>query len=388
NLTSNSIKFTETGSVTVSINLERKYANSALIKAEITDTGIGISPENIQLLFNSFSQVDASNTKSYGGTGLGLAISKQLCKLMHGEIGVNSEVGKGSVFWFTFEAEITDLAPINGKESSVQLSKSIHFEGKKPHVLLVDDNLVNRKVAGEILKKINVTVDFGENGIQAVEKVTSFDYDLIFMDIQMPLMDGITAVGHIRQLGKKLPPIIAMTAFSMREDKEKFLSSGMDDYLPKPVKAESLVGIFKKWLSSSQPLSLPVAELKEEKPKENNLLIINPMIVEQLSSYGGKEMVQSIYEDFITETDKLFLEIEEAYSIQNFEPIRSATHTIKGSAGTLGIDRVAEFAKKIEQDLKVGKTDDLTTNLDHLKSSYSEFQRYYKDVFTKVHLVQ
>jgi CheY-like chemotaxis protein len=365
------------------LNLERQYGNTSLIKAEISDTGIGISQENIQLLFNSFSQVDGSNTKSYGGTGLGLAISKQLCKLMHGDIGVKSEAGKGSIFWFTFEAEITDREPINGKETTVQLSKSIIFNGRQPHVLLVDDNLVNRKVAGEILKKINVAVDFGENGIQAIEKVAANDYDLVFMDIQMPEMDGITAVSHIRELKKKLPPIVAMTAFSMREDKEKFLSSGMDDYLPKPVKAEALVGIFKKWLAHSENGEHFPAKEHHSETQTHEFQIINPLIAEQLSTYGGKEMVQSIYEDFIMETDKLFYEITDAKAKTQFEPIRSATHTIKGSAGTLGIDKVAEAAKKIEQDLKIGIIEHLETYLTELQDAYFEFQNYYRDIFSK-----
>lgn len=383
NLTSNSIKFTEKGGVTVTLDVEKQYGETLLIKAKIIDTGIGISPENINLLFNSFSQVDGSNTKSYGGTGLGLAISKQLCRLMHGDIGVDSATGKGSIFWFTFEANLTENVPINGRETSIQLSKSIVFEGRKPHVLLVDDNLVNRKVAGEILKRINVTVDFGENGIQAVEKVTNNDYDLVFMDIQMPIMDGITAVSEIRKLEKKLPPIVAMTAFSMREDKEKFLSSGMDDYLPKPVKAEALVDIFRKWIKTNDIQNENLSEEAHLQASLGQLKIIDPVIVEQLASYGGREMVESIYEDFITETNILFAEINEAQISNNYETIRSATHTIKGSAGTLGINIVADAAKKIEQNLKINIIDGMETDLNTLIQTYSDFLTYYKDVFSK-----
>ena len=196
-MTSNAIKFTENGTVNITIEkLRTTQKGTNIIKATISDTGIGMSQDQLPLLFNPFTQLDNSSTKSFSGTGLGLVISKQLCEMMNGIVGVKSKLGDGSTFWFTFE--VPEIAPFeveNKNTNSPQLV--VDFKGLK--VLVVDDNLVNRKVATEILKNHNCQVDTAVNGKEAIEKITENNYEIVLMDIQMPVMDGITATIEIKK---------------------------------------------------------------------------------------------------------------------------------------------------------------------------------------------
>jgi CheY-like chemotaxis protein len=194
--------------------LQERREDIYKVRVEVIDTGIGISEENLKVLFESFSQVDNSSTKSHAGTGLGLVISKELCRMMNGEIGVETKIGEGSKFWFTFETSegkpFTETKAFSEKISTIENN----FKTTHPKILIVDDNSVNLLVASEILKKSGCEIDMAENGLMAIEKVKENRYDLIFMDIQMPQMDGITATREIKKL--KIPdqaPIIAVPAW-------------------------------------------------------------------------------------------------------------------------------------------------------------------------------
>ncbi|MGB3463836.1 MAG: response regulator, partial [Cyclobacteriaceae bacterium] len=237
NLTSNAIKFSKkTGNINLNIKMIEEDEKGYLFKVQIKDSGIGISKIDQEKLFQSFSQVDTSSTKNYSGTGLGLAISKELVTSMGGEIGVVSTPGLGSTFWFTFRAEVPneEEKKSNRKREDNRILKQ--FNKTKPTILIVDDNSVNRRVACQILLKAGCNVDEAENGFTAIELVKSNKYDLIFMDIQMPGMDGVEATRQIRLLkNQTIPPVVAMTAYSMEEDRERFLSQGLDDYMSKPI---------------------------------------------------------------------------------------------------------------------------------------------------------
>ena len=227
NLTSNSLKFTPNeGSIDIGVKAERLEDNMLMMRIEVHDSGIGIAGENLDKLFTSFTQVDNSPSKLYGGTGLGLAISKELCTLMSGDIGVYSKPGLGSTFWFTFTARIPGATELK----QIQFEELLHNEnynslsGMNPDVLIVDDNSINRDVAAEILRKAGCQVKVVDSGLSAIEHVKEKDFDIIFMDIQMPEMDGIEATKIIRSLNlKKTPPIIALTAYSLEGDKNKYL---------------------------------------------------------------------------------------------------------------------------------------------------------------------
>ncbi|MCF8228161.1 MAG: response regulator [Bacteroidales bacterium] len=248
NLTNNAIKYTKEGSVT--IRVEPSVTNDTIqeLKFSIIDTGIGISKEGIEKLFKAFSQLDSSSTRKYGGTGLGLAIAKNLSNLMNGEIGVESEEGKGSVFWFTASFEMLQKDE-KGSMVNQEVEKTAS-ETDNLNILLVEDNLLNQKFATATLKKEGHHVDIAENGKIAVEKYKQHDYDLILMDIQMPVMDGMEATHEIRAYeeknNKERIKIIAITAYVMERDRKMCLNAGMDEYLAKPFKPQELIDLIDK----------------------------------------------------------------------------------------------------------------------------------------------
>ena len=241
NFCNNSIKFTSKGFVHINVLLVKKTTKHILVKFEVKDTGIGITEENQEKLFKEFSQVDSSTSRKFGGTGLGLSISKKLSALMGGEVGIESEYGKGSTFWFTGKFEISS------SQKTTSTNKTIEITTKKLNILLVEDNKINQKVAAHTIIKYGHTVDFANDGLEAVELFNKNKYDIIFMDIQMPNMNGYEATEEIRRIETEnnlnRTKIIAMTANALKGEKEKCISIGMNDYLSKPFKQESLLQV-------------------------------------------------------------------------------------------------------------------------------------------------
>lgn len=384
NLTSNALKFTENGSVRIEVKLIEKTGKKNLIKVEVYDSGIGITEEDQKRLFTSFTQLDNSSQKSYGGTGLGLVISQQLCRLMHGDIGVTSHAGKGSMFWFTFEARETTIAPASVVENEEEAFIDNIFESYHPVILLVDDNLVNRKVASEILKKAGCVVDTAESGFEAIDKMekvfssTDAYYDIIFMDIQMPDMDGVETTQKLHErYPQGLPPIVAMTAYSMKEDRDRFMSQGMDDYVAKPIRAKHLIGKVQELVGKATGRKM--SEKQHILPPENTLPVLDRSIVNQLKQIGGKELVLSVFDDFVNESNELVGESLTAYAQQDIATVKSHLHTLKGSAGTVGVMQVAEIAREAENRLKTDDTSTLAQALPELQLAYGRFLESYKD---------
>jgi signal transduction histidine kinase len=250
NLISNAIKFTSEGSVNVNLRVELKEENNLKLYAEVVDTGIGISPEGQSRLFKAFSQVDESTTRLYGGSGLGLTISRNLVHMMHGQIGVKSELGEGSVFYFTLILNTGDVDEIR-KSQQAELDIGTIAE-KDIDVLMVEDNPVNQKVSAMMLKELKVNLEIAENGREALEEYQMRKPEVIFMDVHMPFMDGYEATELIRNYEKqnKLKPsyIVAITASATSEDKNHCMEVGMDEYITKPFKKEELVDVFKRYL--------------------------------------------------------------------------------------------------------------------------------------------
>jgi PAS domain S-box-containing protein len=246
NLIGNAIKFTEQGSVDVLALLTQQEGDLSTIRIEVSDTGIGIAEDKINRLFKSFSQVDDSTSRRFGGTGLGLSISKRLVALMQGEMGVNSVEGQGSVFWFTLlvqEAAGLQTNTIRATDAAAGLPMA--------RILLVEDNLVNQKVASAMLGKLGYKPVVANNGKEALSCLSEQDFDLVFMDCQMPVMDGFEATRAIRAGafgGHPNITVIALTANAMKEDQEACYAAGMTDYLSKPLQIPALIAMLKKYL--------------------------------------------------------------------------------------------------------------------------------------------
>ena len=248
NLVGNAIKFTTSGSVSIEVS----PVDPDRVRVNVIDTGIGVAAGQLEKLFERFTQGDASITRRYGGTGLGLAISKKLITLMGGEISARSEAGKGSVFWFTLPVR----APLNSSTRSTLPMPPAAPPPPAPgsgkgRILLVEDNVVNQKVAMHMLVKMGFDVDLAADGRQALDRLATVRYDAVLMDCQMPEMDGYQATSHIRDPSSAVRdhdvPVIAMTANAFAEDRERCIAAGMNDFLSKPVDRATLAQVLEKW---------------------------------------------------------------------------------------------------------------------------------------------
>jgi len=243
NLLSNAIKFTERGHVTIAVEALTMDEHEAALRFSVHDTGIGIPADRIDMMFSPFTQAEDSTTRKYGGTGLGLAICRHLVTLMRGQMGVDSVVGQGSTFWVTLSFE-------RARASETSRRATLDDGAPRPaelaglRVLLVEDNVINRKVAGHLLNEKGVDVDYAHNGVEALSMVTERVYDVVLMDMQMPELDGYETIRRMRQDDRfAILPIIAMTAHTMAGDRDKCLLAGADDYIPKPMDLDRLLDI-------------------------------------------------------------------------------------------------------------------------------------------------
>ena len=371
NLIGNSVKFTESGGyVELRITEKKRTDRQVEMKFEVEDNGIGISKEKISRIFNSFTQAEDETTRKYGGTGLGLAIVKQLVELQNGEIFVSSEVGKGSVFTFYLPFAIGQFSSIRKQSAGVE--KQVK-EPESIYLLLAEDNKINRQLAIDTIRswEDKINIDVAENGRQVIELMRKNRYHMIFMDIQMPEMDGIEATKYIRMDmpdNVKNIPIIAMTAHALKNERDHFIEVGMDDYISKPFAPEVLTQkiIFyasdeiqtkvkkgEKFKSILDKFDSDESELKTYAPKDENSTFqyIDMSYLEKIYK-GDYKRIQKILKMYLSTVQAEIDEIAESYDQGNYEVTRAKSHALKPKMTYLGCKELFESAKNIEQTIK------------------------------------
>jgi len=349
NLISNALKFTHQGSITVSVSIDQIKNKDYYLKFEIRDTGIGIPKTKLKTIFESFSQADASVTRKYGGTGLGLTIVRQLVRMQHGSITVSSEENNGSVFTviIPYKTGISDEQTTGSKPG---LNKELHLHNAS--VLLVEDNDINRLYAGSILKMWGCPFDTAENGEVAIEKLKSSHFDLILMDIQMPVMDGFEATKAIRQWSsaKGKIPIIALTANATQRDIDKCLSIGMNDCLTKPFTQEDLIKVMDKHMGSK----FHIVQSVNNKTVNNKNNKVDFSYLENVSG-NNKSFIKEIAEAFIKSIPNSIHELDMHSENENWTELARVAHKIKPSITLLGVHNLKEKIVKLEEEAKLHK---------------------------------
>ncbi len=362
NLVGNAIKFTEDGEIKVSVKPDArktrgrdgKDKNAFSLVFSVSDTGIGIPEEKLGNIFESFTQADASTTRKYGGTGLGLAISRQLTSLMGGEIHVESEVGKGSTFHFTilFHPAEREIPANAGAETSSCAAEDSNADRPSLNLLLVEDNAVNQVVAEEMLLGMGQKVTITENGQEGLDKLEEGNFDIVFMDIEMPVMDGFEAVACIRNnsSGSYSPdiPVIAMTANAVKGDKEKCLDAGMTDYISKPLKMIDFEQILDRYKpENGKRVNEEVKTEPEQREEEKEIQIVD--LEAALESLGGSEKIlKKIAAVYYKDIPKQLEILRQAFHDEDMVLIRRQAHSIKGASSNLRATLMYDAARAVE----------------------------------------
>ncbi|AKN30859.1 histidine kinase [Clostridium carboxidivorans P7] len=358
NLINNAIKFTEHGEISLKVKNIETIDEHVKLEFSITDTGIGISEENINTIFESFSQVDGSSTRTVGGTGLGLAISKQLTEIMGGNLLVKSKLGQGSSFYFVL------MFPV-GKELKKDIKQTfkINKVTENLNILLVEDDKLNQQVIGRMLKERGYLVDIAGNGLEAIKMYENKKYDIILMDIQMPVMNGIETTKIIRE--KEIEnhiPIIAITAYALKGDKEKFLSKGMDDYIPKPVKMDKLFNVIESHTVSSKEEDLKNFSIRFDENGEVEFFndesrILNkekPILMKELA-YSIEELNKALQEKQLSSIERLANKIKSLSDEINIYELKDISFKVELSARRGNLNEAVHYAKKVSEEFEILK---------------------------------
>jgi CheY-like chemotaxis protein/HPt (histidine-containing phosphotransfer) domain-containing protein/anti-sigma regulatory factor (Ser/Thr protein kinase) len=395
NLVNNAVKFTEQGHIYVNISLEDKD-DKPCIRFEVEDTGIGIAAESQQKIFEPFVQEDGSTSRKYSGTGLGLTIARKFAGLLGGELTLTSEKGKGSVFSLIIPAGI-DLAaqPLLERQkisddTSTDMSEAKHarFSGC---VLVAEDVKSNQMFMKFLLERMGLKVTIAENGAEAVNKALGQKFDLIFMDIQMPKVNGYEAARTLRSKGIKIP-IVALTAGTMGSDEEKCIEAGCDVYLSKPVVLSKLIETLSKYLPSENPVLIETVNSVKSQADELTNLCLNQTPLEHgskgiddievsediinweqlINMWGGEELIKEVTAIFLKDSKERLAKLSEAVKAGDSKEIKFYAHAIKGSAKNTGAKRLSDIANQLEC---VGRENDIktaTTIFDKLKTEFEK----------------
>ncbi|HEX8611896.1 MAG TPA: ABC transporter substrate-binding protein [Telluria sp.] len=357
NYTHNAIKFSDSGSITIRIDNIDDRPDDCLLRFQVCDNGIGLTPEQTAKLFQSFQQADTSTTREYGGTGLGLAICKQLAQLMGGEVGVESHPGSGSCFWFT--ARVGKLDPGSlGADSGQQPDAAAGARApgqdallRGARILLVEDNIFNQQIALEMLEEAGCVVCLAQNGLEALDLLAKTGFDVVLMDVQMPVMDGLQATRLIR-LDPRLAGlrVLAMTATATSEDRARCMAAGMDDFISKPIQPALLCEVVARWV----PLRVSAAAAPAALPAQPGFHtvagdpeVIDLTVLAKLLSYN-QDKVRKFAFKFLQTTQAGFEEMETALAAGDVARVRELGHRIKSSARTVGAMGMGELCLRLE----------------------------------------
>ncbi|HTX23857.1 MAG TPA: PAS domain-containing protein [Steroidobacteraceae bacterium] len=371
NLISNAIKFTRAGGVSVHVSVTRREQARVFVRFEVRDTGIGIAPETLPTLFQPFVQADSSTTRHFGGTGLGLSIVRRLIDLMGGEVGVTSDLGRGSRFWFVVPLQEIDEAQRRTSRPAAWPAALAHpdadahalpapfaqrYAGK---VLLVEDNLINQKVAKSILERLGCEVTLAGNGLEAVHAFAQGRFELVLLDLQMPLMDGYAATSCIRKLeqGRPRTPIVALTASAMTGQRERCVEAGMDDLLTKPLDLGRLQAMLDRF-------SLRAGDAAAEQARPSRRAL-DDSAVGQLVGSGSDESVfeldalrqvagedadflRELAETFVYTSEELLATLTDCARRADREGLGRAAHSLKGASASIRAEMLRERCAELE----------------------------------------
>lgn len=370
NLVGNAVKFTETGRIEISVSHTEMARDVGLLRFEVIDSGIGIAPEKKDKIFEKFSQADTSTTREYGGTGLGLAICRDLAKLMAGDVGVHSEPGKGSTFWFTAACETSTIdQAIADDDAPAEESLETRKSWRKLRILLAEDNLVNQEVAVASLEDVGHLVSVVENGAEAVEEVQRNPYDIVLMDMHMPVMDGITATRTIRKLDGALSeiPIVALTANAMAGDREKYLEAGMDDYASKPFDLDQLLATIRRCVDGTE--GEDAADVQQDADKDGSTPRLDLSIVEPLRN-GRPDLWDKLVGIYMEDMPEELRKLEQALIDSDAAAAHMIAHTVKSSSANMGAAFLADLCRQLEMDADRGNLETAAGLFDQIRHEY------------------
>ncbi len=393
NLTSNAVKFTDSGEVVVTVELIENMNNQATLKFSVRDTGIGIAADKLPDLFLAFTQVDGSTTRQYGGTGIGLAICKRIVEMMQGQIWVESDEGRGSCFQFTavFGCQLAS----NTQPAMIP---------KDLHVLLVEDNPINQQVALGILKKAGTVVSVADNGEKAVSMFKKGVYDIILMDVQMPVMDGFAATQAIRKVESEAfsasgthdtdaagdaeraenrspgIPVIAMTAHAMKGDREKCIAAGMNDYVTKPIDVGKLFSALDHWVPKDAARRMTderVPDIEAPDPQDDlGQRLPGIDVASALQRLGGnRRLLKKLLLEFHSDYAGIANDIREAVGAGVTEVALRYAHTIKGVAGNFSAKDLMVASGELENGIRNGNIERLGPLIDTFEGAMTEICR-------------
>ncbi|WP_434685161.1 response regulator [Pseudanabaena minima] len=359
NLVSNALKFTDTGSVRIGVRLASAQVPTAdqpfQLLFSVTDTGIGITTEQMQRLFQPFSQATAATSRKYGGTGLGLVICKNLVENMGGEIQVESKTNQGSTFSFTITTKIAKEQPNYTLQDAMNksISNVIRLGDRVPlKILIAEDNLINQELAMAMLIKMGYQPDVVDNGLAVLEALQVKHYDLLLLDVQMPEMDGLETATylvnhwHDLQTGYERPTIIAMTASAMQGDREMCLRAGMDDYISKPIMMDSLQRTIEKWAVGGQ-INEATAVINRV-AEATSSSVIDPAAIKNLQQINPKLIGRMINLFTIEEAPVLLKNLRQAIANNDLQEVSYNAHTLKGSSNILGAKALGKLCLEVE----------------------------------------